>query len=338
MNTHTSLQPLQIALCWVFGVLVLGIVGYMYIEHLSLVDAVYTTIGMMTTVGNLVRPLSKNGRIFTIAVIILGVGSLFYTFGASMEYMLEGHLSKDIGRRLMDRKIAALRNHFVICGYGRVGSRIAADLAAIDRPFVVLDDNEAAVQRCIARGHLVLQGDAGRDDLLHQAGIQHAKGLLVATEQDAHNIFITLSARHLNPDLFIVARANHDETEAKLKLAGADHVLSLYIIGGHHMANLMLQPTVVEFFDTLFHAEHAGLAVQEMPLTSESSLIGKSIVAAQNMLTDGTMILAIKKPGGVVSASRLETCIESGDAVIAVGTSEQLVNFATKHGLWGKRI
>lgn len=313
------------------GVLILGIAGYMYIEHLSFVDAFYTTLNMMTTVGNLVRPLSKNGRIFTIVLIISGVGSLFYTFGAAMEFMLEGHLSQEIGRRLMDRKIAALRNHFIICGFGRVGSQIAEDLAAVGRQFVVIDDNEAMVQQCLQLGHLVLQGDAASNDLLNQAGIQYAKGLLVATDQDAHNIYITLSARHLSPHLFIVARANHDETEVKLKLAGADRVLSPYIIGGHRMANLVLQPGVVEFFDTLFHAENAELAAQEVPLAPTSRLIGKTIAIAQNMLGHGMIILAIKRQSGLVTTSRLETCIDKGDAVIVVGTPEQLAKFVQKH-------
>lgn len=315
------------------SVLILGIAGYMYIEHLSFVDALYTTLDTMTTIGNLVRPLSENGRIFTIVLIILGVGSLFYTFGATMEFMLEGHLSQEIGRRLMDRKIAALRNHYIICGFGRVGSQVAEDLAAAGRAFVVVDDNEAMVQQCIQHNYLVLHGDAASDDLLHQAGIQYAKGVLVATDQDAHNIYITLSARYLNPHVFIVARANHDETEAKLKLAGADRVLSPYVIGGHRMANLALQPAVVEFFDTLFHAENAELAVQEVPLAPTSRLIGKTIVIAQNMLNQGMTILAIKKPSGLVTASRMETYVERGDVVIVVGTPEQLTTFAQKNGI-----
>ncbi len=331
MNQQASIRHLKIAISLVLGVLVLGIVGYMLIERFSFIDALFTTVDMMSTVGNTAHPLSDYGRLLTIVIIILGVGSLFYTFGTTMEFMIEGHLSRAIGRRIMDRKIAGLRNHCVICGFGRVGTRIANEFAAAHKPFVVIDENEEAVQRCIERGYLVLQGNAASDDVLREAGIHHAQALLVATDQDANNIYITLSARNLNPNLHIVARANHDETVMKLKRAGADRVLSPYAIGGHRMANLAIQPAVVDFFDTLINAENAELAVQEVILPAHSPLIGKTIVDAQNMLTDGTMILAIKKPGGLVMGSRLETCIESGDAAIIVGAHEQLSAFASKN-------
>ena len=331
MNQQASIRHLRIAISLVLGVLVLGIVGYMLIERFSFIDALFTTVDMMSTVGNTAHPLSDHGRLFTIGIIILGVGSLFYTFGATMEFMIEGHLSRAIGRRIMDRKIAGLRNHCVICGFGRVGTRIADEFAAAHKQFVVIDENEEAVQRCSQKGYLVLQGNAASDDVLREAGIQHAQALLVATDQDANNMYITLSARNLNPKLHIVVRANHDESLVKLKRAGADRVLSPYAIGGHRMANLAIQPTVVDFFDTLINAEHPELAVQEVILRAHSPLIGKTIADAQNMLTDGTIILAIKKPGGLVMGSRLETRIASGDAAMIVGTHEQLSAFACKN-------
>lgn len=231
----------------------------------------------------------------------------------------------------MDRKIDALRNHCVICGFGRVGSRVAEEFATARKPFVVIDENEVNVQNCIQKGYLALQGDAASDDVLREAGIQHAQALLAATDQDANNIFITLSARNLHPNLLIVSRANHDETIVKLKRAGANRVLSPYTIAGHRMANLALQPTVVDFFETLMNAEITELAVQEVTLPTNSVLIGKTIAGAQNMMTDGTMILAIKKPDGLVIGSRLETRIEDGDSAIIVGTPEQLSTFARKN-------
>ncbi len=331
MNQQASIRHLKIAIMLVLSVLALGIVGYMLIEHSSFIDALFTTVDMMSTVGITVHPLSDQGRLFTIVIIILGVGSLFYTFGVIMEFMIEGHLSQAIGRRIMDRKIAGLRNHCIICGFGRVGSQIAEEFAAAHKPFAVIDENEATVQRCIEKGYLALQGNAASDDVLREAGIQHANVLLVATDQDANNIYITLSARNLNPNLLIVTRANHDDTIVKLKRAGADRVLSPYAIGGHRMANLALQPNVVDFFDTLINAENPDIAVQEVILPAHSPLIGKTIADAQNMLIDGTMILAIKKPGGLVMGSRLETRIESGDAAMVVGTPEQLSAFARKN-------
>src|SRR6266536_4514663 len=266
MNQQASIRHLKIAIALVLSVLVLVIVGYMLIERFSFIDALFTTVDMMSTVGITAHPLSNQGRLFTIVIIILGVGSLFYTFGVIMEFMIEGHLSQAIGRRIMDRKISTLRNHCIICGFGRVGSRIAGEFAAAHKPFVVIDENEVTVQRCIQKGYLALQGNAASDDILREAGIQYAQALLAATDQDANNIYITLSARNLNPNLHIVSRANHDETIVKLKRAGADRVLSPYTIGGHRMANLALQSNVVAFFDTLINAENPDLAVQEVIL------------------------------------------------------------------------
>ena len=240
MKTPEAIRHLRRALALVLSVLILGTVGYMLIERLSFVDALYTTVVMMATVGNVVRPLSEPGRLFTIAVIVLGVGSLLYTFGAGMEFMIEGHFSRAIRRWFMESKIAALCGHAIICGFGRVGSRIAEGLAQAHTPFVVIDEREENVRQCITRGYLALQGDATSDAMLFEAGIGHAKYVLVATDNDAHNISITLSARHLNSQLFIVARSNHHETEVKLKLAGANRVVSPYTIGGQRMADVAL--------------------------------------------------------------------------------------------------
>jgi voltage-gated potassium channel len=251
MKTPDSLRHLRIAMMLVLSVLVLGTAGYMLIEGLSLVDALYTTINMMATVGMVVHPLSEAGRVFMVFVIVLGVGSLLYTFGAGMEFVIEGHFSEVMRRYFMENKIAALRQHQIVCGFGRVGSQTAEEFVAAHIPFVVIDEKESNVRTCIERGYLVQQGDATRDDVLRAAGIEHAKCVLVATDDDAHNLSITLSARHLNRTIFIVARANHDETEAKLRLAGADRVISPYTIAGRRMAHLSIQPGVVEFFDML---------------------------------------------------------------------------------------
>jgi voltage-gated potassium channel len=325
MKTPESIRHLKIALILVLGVLVMGTVGYMLIEGLSFVDALYTTIGMMATVGSIVRPLSQPGRLFTIGVIVLGVGSVLYTFGAGMEFVIEGHFGEAVRRRFMENKIAALRNHSIVCGFGRVGSQIAEELAAAHISFVVLDERESNVRACVERGYLALQGDATSDDVLREAGIEHAKCVLVATEDDAHNISITLSARHLNSRLFIVARANHGETEAKLKLAGADRVLSPYTIAGRRMANLAIQPGKVEFFDTLTKTGGVEFAVEEVVVSPQSPLVGKTVLEAQNILSDGAMIVALKKSDELVPGSRLEAHIEAGETIIVVGTPEQLV-------------
>lgn len=337
MQTPRSFRHLKIALSLVFSVLILGTIGYMLTDNFSFVDAMYTTVNMMATVGHVIHPLSTSGRILTMFLIVLGVGSLLYTFGAGMEFVIEGHLNLAVRRYFMEKKIAALRNHAIICGFGRVGSQIAEVLAAAQKPFVIIDEHEYNVATCIEQGYPALQGDATNDESLRSAGIHHAACLLVATDSDAHNISIALSARHINSRLFIVARANHNETEAKLKLAGADRVLSPYTIAGHRMANLALQPGVIEFFDAITKAGNVELALREVRLAETSPLVGKTIADAQNFLSDGTQIVALKKKSGLIVGSRLETCVEKGDTVIVVGIPEMLVTLTRTHGTQEER-
>jgi voltage-gated potassium channel len=333
VKTPDFLRHLRIAIILVLSVLVLGTVGYMRIENLALSDALYTTIGMMTTVGNVVRPLSEPARLFTIGVIVLGVGSMLYTFGVVMEFFIEGYFSETVKRYFMENKIAGLRNHSIVCGFGRVGSQIVEEFVAARIPFVVIDEKESNVRICSQQGYLVVQGDATSDAMLRKAGVERAKCVLVATDNDAHNISITLSARHLNGKLFIVARANHDETKAKLELAGANRMLSPYAIAGHRMANLAIQPGVVEFFETLTKAGGVEIAVEEVVVSPASLLVGKTLLEAQNTLSFGAMVVALKRPSGLIPTSRLKARIEAGDTVIVVGAPEQLATFQQKNNL-----
>jgi voltage-gated potassium channel len=331
MKVPRSYRHLRIALFLVLGVLVLSTIGYMLIESLSFPDALYTAIQMMATVGNVVRPLSETGRFFTLFVIVLGVGALLYAFGSSMEFIIEGHFGQAMRRYFMEKNIAALNNHYIICGMGRVGSHIAQDLAASKVRFVVIDERESTIEACTRLGYLTVQGDATTDDTLTRAGVANARGVLVATDDDSHNISITLSARHLNSKLFIVARANHDETEAKLKLAGADRIHSPYNASGHRMSNLALQPGVTEVLDNLTRAGNVELSVQEVQLTHSSRLTGETVGDVQSALGDGIMLLALKKPGGLVLGSRLDAHIDDGDTAIVVGRPEQLTAFRQRN-------
>ncbi len=244
MKQRQSFRHLSIAFFLTLSVLTLGTIGYMLIEQLTFIDALYTTVGIMSTVGLVVHPMSVAGRIFSIIVILLGVGSLLYAFGTGMEFMLEGHLNLVIRRRLMENKIARLNHHAIICGFGRVGSQIVATFQRVRQPFLVIDSSEENFELCIQRGFIAILGDATSDEVLRKAAIAKAVCILVATDDDAHNISITLSARHLNEALYIVARSNHDETEVKLKLAGANQVISPYTMAGQRMADIALQPDI----------------------------------------------------------------------------------------------
>lgn len=331
MHTPASIRHLKIAGSLVLGVIVLGTTGYCLIERLSLVDALYTTINMMASIGDVVRPVSAPGRLFSLFVISFGVGSLLYTLTAGMEFMIEGHLSQALRRQRMESKIARLREHSIICGFGRVGSQVAADCAAAQKHFVVIDDKEHNIQACLQRGYLIVQGDATNDDVLREAGIERAQCVLVATDSDAYNISITLSARHLNAALLLVARANHRETEAKLQRAGADRVISPYTLGGHCMASLAFRADVVEFFDLVTQAGTMELAVQELVITGTSALSGIEIARAYTALEHGIVIVALKKRRGTINAPRRETRIEQGDTLILLGLPEQLTRFTQAH-------
>lgn len=328
----TSFRHLRIATALVLGVLVVGTIGYMWIEHLSFLDALYTTVDMMATIGSKSYPITPQGRIFTLLIVAFGVGSLLYTFAVGMEFLLEGHFNQVVRRRLMDRKIVALRQHCIICGFGRVGLRIAEDFVDARKPFIVLDDKDENIQICLERGYLALQGDATRDDLLREAGIQHAQCVLVATENDAHNISITLSARHLNSKLLIIARANHDETEVKLKLAGANRVLSPYTISGHYMANMVFESAMVELFEAIMQAGNTELLVASIPLSPASPLSGKTMATAQRMLLHhGLVLVALRRGDRVLAGPDEGLLVTEGDVAVVVGMTEQITSFRAEN-------
>ncbi len=307
-----------------------GTIGFMLIEHLGPLDALYTTIGIMSTSGDLLHPLSPAGRILYIAVVVSGVGTLLYALGSLTEYLVEGHFGRAMGRRRMDRKIAQLRGHAIICGYGRVGRRIAREFDEAGQPFVVIDLREDNPPELQAAGYPYLQGDATRDATLQQVGIARASMLLAATDADTENIAITLSARALAPHLWIVARANQDESESKLKRAGADRVLSPYRLGGHRMASLAREPHLVDFLDTVMYGGTLEMALEEADVTADHPLVGVSLPAKPESLPPAlrdAAIIAIRRAGSQqwVAASRSQAVpIGPGDCLIVLRPTEQV--------------
>ena len=227
-----------------------GTIGYVVIEGLGWLDSLYMAIITVTTVGFAeVRPLTDQGRGFTIALLILGVGGIFYAFGVVGEYLLSGHLGGLLWRRRMDSEISELKDHVIVCGYGRTGIHVAGELMRQGRPTVVIDSSEDAVSAAIDSGHLAIRGDAGDDELLRMAGIERASGLVAAVAPDPDCLMVVLTARSLAPDLPIVARAEQEVSEPKLRRAGADRVVSLYRIAGRRMAEMAIRPDFAEFVD-----------------------------------------------------------------------------------------
>jgi voltage-gated potassium channel len=225
-----------------------GAAGYMVIEHWSFIDALYMTILTVTTVGyGEVHPLSQGGRIFSIFLMIGGVGGVLYTLSLFIQYLFEGQLGITLRRRQMKTEIAKLKGHFILCGYGRMGQEIANTFNNEGIPFVVIENSQESAARAGENGYLYLQGDATNDEVLKEARIESARGLVAAVGSDVDNTYITLSARGLCPDLFITARSCSPGVEVKLKRAGANRIVSPHSIGAHRMAMLALHPVAVDF-------------------------------------------------------------------------------------------
>ena len=306
------------------AILVVGTVGYVLIEGWSFLDALYMTVITITTVGYAeVHSLSAGGRIFSIFLIIGGVGGALYAITGIIEYIVQGHFGTIWGRRRMKARITKLTRHFILCGYGKVGEEIARSFKEEEMPFVVVDNNPESIARVEQTGHLYLQGDATSDEVLREAGIEQARGLVAAVGSDVDNTYITLSARGLCPDLFIAARASSEETKAKLKRAGANRVVSPHSIGGRRMAMLALRPAVVDFIDTVIYGHGRELQLEDIDIGRNSQLVGLTLKVAQSK-TGITVLAMRKKSGKLLAKPPEEETIKDGDRLIVIGTKKRL--------------
>lgn len=319
-------RHLQIALGLVLVVILAGTAGYMLIEGWSFLDAVYMTVLTIATVGfREVRQLSVGGRIFTMFLIFAGVGAGGYAVGSLIEVMLEGYFGDIIGGRRMKRRIAELKGHYIICGFGRVGQQVAREFKRVRAPFVVLDSNPQVKERLDMEQALYIQGDASNEEVLKEAGIEQAKGLVTAVDSDADNVYVTLTARVLRPDLFIIARANLEGSEEKLKRAGADRVISPYSIGGRRMASLLLKPVVSDFMDTVVRGGELEFQLEEVDVQETSPLTGLTVKEANIRGECGALILSIRRKSGVFETEvGPGTGIQAGDKLVVIGTKDQL--------------
>lgn len=297
-------------------VIAVGVIGYMAIEGWSFLDALYMTVITLSTVGySEVHDLSTAGRVFSVVLIIGGVGVMFYTLTTIVQYLTEGHLANILGRRRMKEKLSKLKGHVILCGYGRVGQEVARAFESEGTSFVVVDLDQEAVAKSADDGYLSLQGDATSDDVLNEARIHQARGLVAAAGSDADNIYITLSAKGLRPDLFIVARACAEESESKLRRAGADRIILPLRVGGRRMAMLALRPLVVDFIERTMYSRDLELMLENVAIGPSSPLVGMTISDGERY-SGGTAVLAVKKRDG--------TLLELGDELVIIGTREQL--------------
>ncbi|HEY0614730.1 MAG TPA: NAD-binding protein [Candidatus Elarobacter sp.] len=320
MNERSVLpRRLSIALLLLFAVTVIGTVGYVAVERWGWFDAFFMTITTITTVGGgEPGPLDVPGKWWTVFVVAFGFGALTYTVLAGFGYIIEGHLGAEVALRRMRSRVGKLRDHFILCGYGRVGREIARDFTVESIPFVVIDINPDSLDRAAAEGLAVMHGNATDVATLKAAGIERARGLVTAVDHDADNIYVTLSARVLKPDLFIVARANAEDAEGKIRLAGANRVISPYRIGGRRMASLAMRPTAVEFVDTVLSANNGQLLLEDMTIKDGSAWIGRALVELFPE-RDEAFVLALKRRGEMHFRPAHDTALQSGDELVAAG-------------------
>lgn len=308
-----------------FLVLVGGTIGYRIIEGWSFLDSLFMTVITISTVGyGEVHPLSTAGRSFSIVLILSGVGTVFYILTTLVQYIIEGEFGIRMGRQRMEATIKRLSNHFILCGHGRVGEAIAHALKQQGAKFVVIDRNQESINKAQQSGYLTIQGDATKDELLRQARVDNARGLIVALGDDADNTYTTLTARQLNPSLPVIARANSDDAQSKLLQAGANRVVAPETIGGQRMAMLALRPAAVEFIETVLFGREQQLLVEDIEAGEDSQLVGSTIQDIEGRFP-GVKILAVKKADGTLVASpNPKMVIEGSSDLIAFGTAEQL--------------
>ena len=311
-----------------------GTIGYMLIEGWGWHDAFFMTVITLSTVGyGEVRPLTELGETFTIVLILLGVGGVAYTFSTLADYIVAGELNGFLRRQRMMRDINKLRNHYIICGYGRVGQQVARGLRANNYDVVVIDIVDEHIGDFEEEGIYYVIGDAASDPVLQQAGIEHASGLCTCLPSDATNVFVVLSARTFNQNLFIISRGNLPESERKLRIAGASQVINPYTITGHRMAAQLLHPSVVEYLDVIMRAGDLELRIEELKISETSSMNGKSLLECNVRGDTGVNVLAIRRHDGrLYTHLPADFRLSADDILIGLGTQPQLSQLAMRAG------
>ncbi|HOT77610.1 MAG TPA: potassium channel protein [Candidatus Wallbacteria bacterium] len=314
-----------------------GVAGYVIIEKWSVFDALYMTVITLASVGyGETHELSTAGRAFTMLLIIVGMGAFVYAISMVTALFIEGELKGYLRRKKMIAKIDRLNSHYIICGAGNVGRHVIDELHKTKRQFVVIEKEDAMIEKMPFKdATLYLQGDASEDEVLIKAGIKRAAGLICALPNDKDNLFIVITAKSLNPAIRIVCRANDDDSIAKLRKAGADSIVSANAIGGLRMASEMIRPKVVTFLDKMLRSQDKSLRVEEIAITPDSTLIGKTVKAAD--ITDSTGLL-------VIAAHNVRTdeykynlksayAFENDDVLITIGNATQIEDFKKKFNI-----
>jgi len=303
-------------------ILIYGTSGYMFLEDMSLTDSIYMTVISITTVGfSEVRPLSPAGKYFTVILIFGGVGFFLYMVSLITEAMLAGGLHTFLGRKNMEKKLNVMKDHYIVCGFGRIGKVISKILHENNRPFMIIENNPEEIAAIKELGYLVLEGDSTNDDMLNKAHIMDAKSLIAVTSSDADNVYIILSARGLKSEIYILARSSGKKgAETKLLRAGANKVFSPYEIGARRMAQSLLRPTVIDFIDLTVHEGELGLRLEELQVSDEATFADKTLMDSGIRSEHDLIVVAIKRlKGEMLFNPNPNTEILPGDILVVLG-------------------
>ncbi|MGE4317979.1 MAG: TrkA family potassium uptake protein [Deferribacterales bacterium] len=303
----------------------IGVFGYVHIEHASILDSVYMTVITITTVGfGEVFPLSDNGKIFTIFMILMGTGTVAYTATQFIDYVVTGDLTNMFGRRKMQHTIDSMNNHFILCGFGRMGRIIAEILRDNQVPFIIVDPEERKSEAADEK-YVFVTGDATHDMVLKRAGVDRAKGLITVVDTDEKNLYIVLTAKGLNKKLYIVAKVAQEEANSKFMWAGADKIVSPYTIGGRSIAYSIIKPHVSDFLDMTMGKNDLGMKVEEV-IIHEGNRLENVAIMDSNVRQLGIIIVAIRKNDGVFLYNPgPHEVIRAEDTLIALGRSEDFI-------------
>jgi voltage-gated potassium channel len=312
-----------------------GCVGFIVIEGWDMLEALYMTVITVTTVGfTEVHPLSRAGKIFTMFLIIFGVGFILYFLSSITGMMIEGTLKDVFGRRKLEKKINQIDGHYIVCGFGRIGRTVSQLLKEKPMEVVVIEKDPGCIPLFQEKQILYVLGEATSEEYLLKAGILRAKGLVAAASSDADNVYITLTARGLNPGLFILARAAEESSIIKLTRAGADKVVSPYDIGARSMANTILRPTVIDFIELAMHNRSLDLQMEELMVGKQSEIIDLTLMESAIRKDFDMIVVAIKKgTGEMIFNPSPQAKIQVGDILVALGDRENLSRLEKKLGI-----
>ncbi len=328
METKTKQTNILGLSLLVLSLVTIGIVGYMVIEGWNFLDALYMVVITLATIGfKEIHPLSPAGVVFTILFVIFGLFVLTYAVRILSEYVLENKLEEALRNRTMEKTLHSMEKHFIICGFGRVGKEVVSELADEGAKFVVIEKDPTLAAECEALGHLCIHGDSSDEAVLKKASIASAKSLISCLGEDSDTVLTIVTAKSLNNELFIVARANGENTAPKLLKIGANRVVSPHQIGGFRMASFGLNPTVADFIDDLQDIAHREIQISDIIVPNTSPIAGHTIAAKLSNRNFGVTVLAINKPEGNAIINPIgDTLVEAGDRLILLGTKDKIDN------------